>query len=188
MKHSSFSEIQNMHLRGEVSEKEYRAVCEVLERDYGLANSNKYSTLPTDYVNETKVAHFEPAPLIGCLLAFIGLFAPASSFPIVGSLSLIGQATGQGLLIVIVFATLASLLGYRRTCMAAAGIFCISCIGLLIHFFVVKNIADQELARSLEGNPFAGFTMIASTQVMPSYAWILLILGSGTTFFSTLKR
>jgi hypothetical protein len=126
----------------------------------------------------------------GAAAVAIGLFTPIVTLPVVGSVNLFNNGTNVVALIVLALAGVAAALAGRDRVADALWPGAAAAAVLLFAFLRLQySLSDMraELAKSLEGNPFAGMAQAALGAVQLQWGWLVLAGGCGLIIHAALK-
>ena len=117
----------------------------------------------------------------------VGLFTPIVTVPFLGTINLFNNGTNLVALVLLALAALAAGLAVkdRETDVIWPG--AAAALILAYHFLKLQYSLSQmrsEMAKSLEGNPFAGIAQTAMSSVQLQWGWIVLVLGAGLLIYA----
>jgi hypothetical protein len=126
----------------------------------------------------------------GAAVVAIGLFTPVVTLPVVGSVNLFNNGTNVVALLVLALAGIAAALAGRDRIADALWPGVAAAAVLLFAFLRLQyalSTMRAELAKSLEGNPFAGMAQAAMGAVQLQWGWLVLAGGCGLIIHAALK-
>lgn len=117
----------------------------------------------------------------------VGLFTPVVTLPFLGTINLFNSGTNLVALILLALAAIAAGLALkdRETDVIWPGAAAALILGY--HFLKLQYSLSHmrsEMAKSLQGNPFAGLAQTAMSGVQLQWGWIVLALGAGLLIYA----
>ncbi len=118
--------------------------------------------------------------LLGCLLLFLGVFAPIEKAPIVGSVNYYNNGKGAGAALIVI-AVVSAVFVLTRL-FKALWVSGIVALALTLHgFFKLQrdlNRMKSGVHVDFSGTPFEGLAQLASESVQMQWGWAVLIIGA----------
>ena len=128
--------------------------------------------------------------LLGCVVLFLGVFAPIVRLPIVGTLNYFQNGKGDGVIILLLAAISLVLIILRRrewlwlTGLGSLGML-VSALGNLV--WAISRVQSQ-IETELAGNLFGGLVQALFESIQIEWGWAILILGTGLVLAAAVQR
>ena len=126
----------------------------------------------------------------GAAVLGIGLFTPVVTLPIIGNVNLFNNGTSVLALVLIALGALSAWLAVRERASDALWPGVAAALILVGHFAQLQyhlSVIRSTMAKSLEGNPFAGLAQGALSAVQVQWGWLVLTLGAGLIVYAAVQ-
>jgi len=123
----------------------------------------------------------------GAAALVVGLFTPIVTLPFLGTVNLFNNGTNVVALVLLALAAIAGGLTLKDRGSDVLWPGAAAALVLLYHFLRLQYHLSQmrgDMAKSLEGNPFAGMAQTAMSSVQLQWGWIVLALGAGLLIYA----
>src|SRR5688572_3382066 len=126
--------------------------------------------------------------LSGALILLVGVFLPIASLPFFGAITYIRNGRADGVIVLVLALISIGLVltrKYRETYLTAStalGVIAFTLTALLS----MTSKMQEDIARSLKGNIFAGIGEALSQAIQIQWGWAILFVGAGLLIVASL--
>jgi hypothetical protein len=128
--------------------------------------------------------------ILGSTLLFFGVFTPIVSAPIVGNINYFQNGRGDGIIILglsVLSIALVFAKKYGGLWFTGLGSFALM-IFTFINFQLRMAQMEEEMDRTLAGNPFRGIADVAMQSIQMQWGWAVLVIGAALVIASAAIR